>query len=165
MSGEGKPDLAGLDLAEADCSALRVGVVAATWHATVMDGLLGGALRALSEAQVEAPTVIRVPGSFELPVMVAEVAKHGYDAVVALGVIIRGGTPHFEYVCRAATDGLSRVALDSGVPVGFGVLTCDDEQQALDRTGGEGAREDKGHEVAQAAMVTALEIRRLRHPY
>lgn len=160
MSGEGSPDLV-----PADCSALRVGVVAAAWHTEVTDGLLAGALRALEEAQVEAPTVIRVPGSFELPVMAAEVAKLGYDAVVALGVIIRGGTPHFEYVCQAATDGLSRVALDTGVPIGFGVLTCDDEQQALDRAGLDGAREDKGYDAAQAALVTAMEIRRLRHPY
>ena len=160
MSGEGSPDLA-----PADCSALRVGVVAASWHTEVMDGLLGGALRALEEARVEAPTVIRVPGSFELPVMVAEVAKLGYDAIVALGVVIRGGTPHFEYVCRAAADGLSRVALDTGVPVGFGLLTCDDEQQAVDRASPSGAGENKGHQAAQSALVTAMEIYRLRHPY
>lgn len=160
MSGKGSPDLT-----PTGCQSLRVGVVAASWHAQVMDGLLSGALRALDKAGVEAPTVIRVPGSFELPVMAAEVARLGYDAVVALGVVIRGGTPHFEYVCQAATDGLSRVAVDTGVPVGFGLLTCDDEQQALDRAGLQGSREDKGYEAAQAALLTAQQVRALRHPY
>jgi 6,7-dimethyl-8-ribityllumazine synthase len=86
-----------------------------------------------------------------------------YDAVVALGVVVRGGTPHFEYVCQAATDGLNRVALDTGVPIGFGVLTCDDEEQALDRAGLPQSREDKGYEATQAALHTAVTIRRLRH--
>jgi 6,7-dimethyl-8-ribityllumazine synthase len=79
--------------------------------------------------------------------------------VVALGVVIRGGTPHFEYVCAAATDGLSRVAVDTGVPVGFGLLTCDDDQQALDRAGLASSREDKGFEAAVAAVATAVALR------
>jgi 6,7-dimethyl-8-ribityllumazine synthase len=82
---------------------------------------------------------------------------------VALGVVIRGGTPHFDYVCRAATDGLTRVSLDTGVPVGFGVLTCDDEAQALDRAGLDGSQEDKGYDVALAAVATAATLRDLRH--
>lgn len=158
MSGEGLPALERLD-----CRALRVGVVAAQWHPRVMEGLLAGAQRALGEANVESPTIMAVPGSFELPVAAQHLTRLGYDAVVALGVVVRGGTPHFDYVCRAATDGLSRVALASGVPVGFGLLTCDTEQQALDRAGLEGSREDKGYEAAQAALVTAVAIRRLRH--
>jgi 6,7-dimethyl-8-ribityllumazine synthase len=158
VSGEGLPALDTVD-----CHALRVGVVAAQWHETVMDGLLSGALRALDEASVEAPTVVRVPGSFELPVAALHLTRLGYDAVVALGVVVRGATPHFDYVCRAATDGLSRVALDSGVPLGFGLLTCDTEEQALDRAGLDGSHEDKGHEAVQAALLTALTIRRLRH--
>jgi 6,7-dimethyl-8-ribityllumazine synthase len=158
VSGEGLPALDTVD-----CHALRVGVVAAQWHPTVMDGLVSGALRGLDEARVEAPTVVRVPGSFELPVAALHVARLGYDAVVALGVVVRGGTPHFDYVCRAATDGLSRVALDSGVPVGFGLLTCDTEEQALDRAGLQGSREDKGYEAVQAALLTAVTVRRLRH--
>ena len=89
-------------------------------------------------------------------------AERGYDAVVALGVVIRGGTPHFDYVCQAATDGLTRVTLDTGVPVGFGVLTCDDEQQALDRAGLTGSKEDKGYEAASAALVTATTLRDIR---
>jgi 6,7-dimethyl-8-ribityllumazine synthase len=160
MSGEGSPDLERID-----GRALRVGVVAASWHAAVMDGLLAGALRALDEAGVEVPTIVRVPGSFELPVAALHVARLGYDAVVALGVVIRGGTPHFDYVCTAATDGLSRVAVETGVPVGFGLLTCDDEAQALDRAGLPESSEDKGYEAAQAALATAVTIHRLKHAY
>ncbi len=155
MSGHGAPTPARID-----ATGLRVAVVAASWHEEVMDGLLAGALRACAEATVE-PTVVRVPGTFELPVVVGALAARGYDAVVALGVVIRGGTPHFEYVCSAATDGLTRVALDHGVPVGFGVLTCDTEQQALDRAGLEGSVEDKGHEATTAALQTALTLRTL----
>jgi 6,7-dimethyl-8-ribityllumazine synthase len=108
--------------------------------------------------------VLRVPGAYELPVVSAACAVSGAEAVVALGVVIRGGTPHFDYVCDAATSGLTRVALDTGVPVGFGLLTCDDEQQALDRAGLEGSREDKGREAAEAAIATALLLRRVRTP-
>ena len=85
-----------------------------------------------------------------------------FDAVVALGVVIRGGTPHFDYVCNAATDGLTRVALDARKPVGFGLLTCDDEAQALDRAGLPGSREDKGAEATWAAITTALTLRDIR---
>lgn len=131
----------------------RLAVVAASWHREVMDGLLAGALAAAREAGVE-PTVVRVPGSFELPVVADRLART-HDAVAALGVVIRGGTPHFDYVCAAATDGLSRVALDHGVPVGFGLLTCDDEEQARDRAGLPGSREDKGREAVAAALETA----------
>ena len=138
---------------------LRVGVVAARWHEDVMAGLLDGALRALALAGVQDPLVLRVPGSFELPVACARLARARYDALVALGVVIRGDTPHFEYVCRAATEGLVRVSADTGVPIGFGVLTCDDEEQALDRAGLPDSAEDKGFEAAQAAMATVLALR------
>ena len=104
---------------------------------------------------------MRVAGSFELPVVAAALART-HDAVVALGVVIRGGTPHFDYVCGATTDGLARVALDTGVPVGFGLLTCDTDEQAIDRAGLEGSREDKGREAAEAALSTALTLRELR---
>lgn len=153
MSGEGAPSL------RLAANGLRVAVVAAQWHQTVMDGLLAGALRALGEAGLTDPRVVRVPGSFELPVTVARLARAGYDAVVALGVVIRGGTPHFEYVCQAATDGLTRVSVETGVPVGFGVLTCDTEEQALERAGLDWSREDKGREAAEAAVATALTLR------
>jgi 6,7-dimethyl-8-ribityllumazine synthase len=146
-----------MDLIGAD--ELRVGVVAARWHEEVMAGLVDGALRALEQARVDDPLVLRVPGSFELPVACARLARARYDALVALGVVIRGETPHFEYVCRAASEGLVRVSVDSGVPIGFGVLTCDDEAQALDRAGLPGSSEDKGFEAAQAALATVLVLR------
>jgi 6,7-dimethyl-8-ribityllumazine synthase len=157
MSGAGAPDQKPVD-----CSDLRVAVVAASWHVQVMDGLLDGALRACKDYRVAPPMVVRVPGTFELPVVAAELAARDYDAVVALGVVIRGGTPHFDFVCNAATDGLTRVALDHRVPVGFGVLTCDDEAQALDRAGLDGSREDKGYEATSAALLTARTLRDVR---
>jgi 6,7-dimethyl-8-ribityllumazine synthase len=156
VSGTGAPQLS---LAGAD--GLRVAVVASQWHQQVMDALVDGARRALADAGVLDVQVVRVPGAFELPLAAQAVAATGCDAVVALGVVIRGGTPHFDYVCRAATDGLTRVALDAGVPVGFGLLTCDDERQALDRAGLAGSSEDKGYQAAQAAVATALTLRTL----
>lgn len=143
-----------------DAQDLTVAVVAAQWHTEVMDGLLAGAERALTAFGVTQRTIVRVPGTFELPVVAAKLATT-HDAVVALGVVIRGGTPHFEYVCSAATDGLNRVALDSGVPVGFGVLTCDTDAQALDRAGLPGSAEDKGFEATAAALQTADTLRGL----
>ena len=160
MSGEGSPTARPID-----CHDLRVAVVAASWHEQVMDGLVAGATRALSDYRVEAPPVVRVPGSFELPVVAKALADQGYEAVVALGVVIRGGTPHFDYVCTAATDGLNRVALDTGAAVGLGLLTCDTEQQALDRAGLDGSSEDKGYEAASAALVTAMTLRKIRRGY
>jgi 6,7-dimethyl-8-ribityllumazine synthase len=141
---------------------VKVAVVAASWHTEVMDGLLAGTQRALDAHQVMDATVIRVPGTFELPVVALALAQQGYDAIVALGVVIRGGTPHFDFVCNAATDGLTRVTLDTGVPVGFGVLTCDNDEQALDRAGLEGSKEDKGWEATSAALATARVIREVR---
>ncbi|HEU5037175.1 MAG TPA: 6,7-dimethyl-8-ribityllumazine synthase [Nocardioides sp.] len=155
MAGHGAPEAETFD-----ASGLRVAVVAASWHTQVMDGLLAGAQRALADFHATADTV-RVPGTFELPVVAGALAAQGYDAVVALGVVVRGGTPHFEYVCSAATDGLTRVALDHSVAVGFGVLTCDDDQQALDRAGLEGSKEDKGYEATAAALLTARTLREL----
>jgi 6,7-dimethyl-8-ribityllumazine synthase len=140
---------------------LRVTVVAAQWHEQIMAGLIGGAQRALRDLGVSEVSIVRVPGSFELPLVAQVAARAGCDAVVALGVVIRGGTPHFEFVCAAATDGLTRVALDTGVPIGFGLLTCDDEESARDRAGLPGSPEDKGYEAAQAAVATALTINRL----
>lgn len=155
MSGVGAPALS------VDGSGMRIVVVAASWHTTVMEGLLGGALRALAAAGVADPQVVRVPGSFELPVAAMKAASAGADAVVALGVVIRGGTPHFDYVCQAATSGTTEVALQTRVPVGFGVLTCDDEAQALARAGLPGSTEDKGAQAAEAAIATVLALREL----
>jgi 6,7-dimethyl-8-ribityllumazine synthase len=144
-----------------DCSDLRVAVVAASWHEQVMGGLLDGAREACDRYQVGSCDVVRVPGSFELPVAALALAREGFDAVVALGVVIRGGTPHFDYVCSAATHGLNQVALETGTPVGFGLLTCDTEQQALDRAGLEGSSESKGYEATAAALHTAHTLRQL----
>lgn len=144
-----------------DARGLDVVVIAGTWHDVITDGLIAGAERALV-ASGASWRLVRVPGSFELPVAAKVALEAGADAVVALGVIIRGGTPHFEYVSSAATDGLTRVALDTGKPVGFGVLTLDDEQQGIDRAGLDGSHEDKGHEAADAAVRTALVLRALR---
>ena len=156
MSGHGAPR------AEAvDASGLSVVVVAGQWHDTITDGLIAGAKRIL-DASGATWRLVRVPGSFELPVAAKAALDAGADAAVALGVIIRGGTPHFDFVSSAATDGLTRVALDTGKPVGFGVLTLDDEQQGLDRAGLAGSKEDKGAEAADAAIRTALVLRDLR---
>ncbi|HJA04872.1 MAG TPA: 6,7-dimethyl-8-ribityllumazine synthase [Candidatus Microbacterium stercoravium] len=155
MSGTGQPQQGGVD-----ATGIRVVVVAGTWHSTISDALLAGAERMLEQANADY-RVVRVAGAFELPVVSKAALDTGADAVVALGVIIRGGTPHFEYISAAATDGLTRVALDTGKPVGFGVLTTDDEQQALVRAGLPESREDKGFEAADAAVRAVLALRAL----
>lgn len=157
MSGEGAPAERLLD-----ARGLRVAVVATRWYAGVTDALVEGALRALRRCRVEEPTVVRVPGAFELPVVAKALAQQGHQAVVCLGLVLRGETPHFDYVCQAVTGGCTQVAVTTGVPVGFGVLTCDDEEQAVARSGVPGAREDKGAEAALAAVETALLLRELR---
>ena len=126
-----------------------------------MDGLVDGAQRALAAHGVNdaESSGCRAPSSCRSS---PRPSPEGYDAVVALGVVIRGGTPHFDYVCSAATDGLTQVALDHGVPVGFGVLTCDTDEQALDRAGLEGSSEDKGYEATAAALATARTLAGLR---
>ncbi len=156
MSGEGEPEL---QLAGA--SELAIAIVAGRWHQTISEALLIGAKRKIEAAGVAEMTVVRVAGAIELPV-VAQTLARTHDAVVALGVVIRGGTPHFEYVCDAVTAGLTRVSLDEGTPVTNGVLTTDDEQQALDRAGLPGSKEDKGAQAAAAAIDTALTLEHLR---
>jgi 6,7-dimethyl-8-ribityllumazine synthase len=145
---------------QVDGTGLRVAIVAASWHPTVMDGLIDGARRGLADAGVGSVQLVRVPGAFELTVACARLAE-SYDALVALGVVIRGGTPHFDYICQAVSMGLTDVSVRTGVPVGFGVLTCDDDQQAFDRAGLAGSSEDKGHEAATAAVATVLTLRAL----
>ncbi|HWT32217.1 MAG TPA: 6,7-dimethyl-8-ribityllumazine synthase [Microbacterium sp.] len=157
MSGKGAPSAA----TEIDGTGLRVVVVAASWHDTIMGGLVAGAARALDASGADW-SLVRVPGSFELAVAAQAAFAGGADAVVALGVIIRGGTPHFEYVSSAATDGLNRVSLDAGKPVGFGLLTLDNEQQGLNRAGLPDSEEDKGAEAADAALRTAVVVKALR---
>ena len=154
MSGDGAPRIS------TDGTGLMVTIVAGRWHEEITNGLLAGAHRVLA-ASGAVVTEVRVPGSFELPVVCRAALDAGADAVVALGVIIRGGTPHFEFVSDAATSGLTQVAILTGKAVGFGVLTLDDEQQGLDRAGLPGSREDKGAEAAEAALATAIIIRDL----
>jgi 6,7-dimethyl-8-ribityllumazine synthase len=159
VSGGGAP------AAEAvDARGLRVAIVATRWHDRITSALLDSAWRAAKECRVKDDeiTVVRVPGAFELPIVAAALARQ-HDAVVCLGLVLRGGTPHFDYVCEAVTTGCTRVALDTNVPIGFGVLTCETEEQALDRSGLPGAHEDKGREATLAALETAVVLRDLRH--
>lgn len=140
MSGTGTPEDTPLNAGH-----LRIAIVAGRWHAEIVDALVSSATEAAAEAGVT-PDLYRAPGAFEIPVVAQRLAKT-YDGVVALGVVMRGGTPHFDYVCRAVTDGCVRVSLDSGKPVGFGVLTVDDEHQARERL-------DKGREAVRAVLET-----------
>jgi 6,7-dimethyl-8-ribityllumazine synthase len=159
VSGEGRPDI---DVPE--CEGIRLAIAATRWHVRITDTLLERALAAAAKAGIAEPTVVRVPGAVELPVVCQALARH-HEAVVALGVVIRGGTPHFEYVCDAVTAGLTRVSLDESTPVGNGVLTVDSEEQALDRCGLPGSAEDKGFEACVAALETAMVVRGLRQPW
>lgn len=157
MSKHGAPTNTAEELKALDGKNLKVAILAASWHETVMNGLIDGAQRAAKDANIGTVDLVRVPGSFELPVA-ARVLAEKYDAVIALGVVIRGGTPHFDYVCQAATMGLTQVSLDTRTPIGFGVLTCDDEAQAVDRAGLEGSAEDKGYEAFSAAVMTVAAL-------
>lgn len=148
MSGHGAPSMS------VDGAGKTVDIIASLWHTEVMDGLVAGALRAVEAAGATA-RVLRVPGAFELPVVAEKLARNGSYAIVCLGVVVRGDTPHFDYVCEAVTRGLTDVARSHAVPVGFGVLTTDDDAQALARAGLEGSREDKGAEAVEAALATA----------
>ena len=158
MSGHGAPPPRPVNGADR----LSVTVVASRWHGEIMDALLDGARRALQANGVHDVTEVRVPGAFELPVAAARAVAAGADAVVALGVVIRGGTPHFDYVCQGATAGLTSVSVRTGVPVGFGLLTCDDEEQARARAGLPGSSEDKGYEATVAALETAVTLAAMR---
>lgn len=157
--GAGVPDMP--ELSELGVADLSLAIVASTWHTKICDALLDGALRVAKTAGVAGPTVVRVLGAIEIPVVAQELAQN-HDAVVALGVVIRGQTPHFDYVCDAVTQGLTRVSLDASTPVANGVLTTDTEQQALDRAGLPGSAEDKGEQATAAALSTALTLRDLR---
>ncbi|MBO0810219.1 MAG: 6,7-dimethyl-8-ribityllumazine synthase [Actinobacteria bacterium] len=156
MSGTGRP---GAD--PVDAAGLTLAIAATRWHAEITGSLVSRAVAAAAACGIDDPLVVRVPGAVELPVVAAELAGR-HDAVACLGAVIRGGTPHFEYVCDAVTYGLSRVALDAATPVGNGVLTCDTLDQARDRCGLEGSTEDKGWEAVVAALDTALVLRSLR---
>jgi 6,7-dimethyl-8-ribityllumazine synthase len=156
MSGQGRPELSTVDAA-----GLSLAIAATRWHAEITDSLVDRATAAAKACGVTGPRVVRVAGAVELPVVAQELAKR-YDAVVCLGAVIRGGTPHFEYVCDSVTAGLTRVALDCGTPVGNGVLTCNTIEQARDRSGLPDSSEDKGWEAVVAALDTAILLRALR---
>jgi 6,7-dimethyl-8-ribityllumazine synthase len=155
VSGNGIPSLK-----VGDASGVKLAIVASTWHDQICTALLEGALRVAGDAGIDNPTIVRVLGAIEIPV-VAQALARTHDAVVALGVVIQGGTPHFSYVCDAVTAGLTRVSLDTSTPVANGVLTVNNEQQAIDRSGLPGSAEDKGAQAAAAALDTALTLRRL----
>src|SRR5215467_9254788 len=156
MSGEGRPQLPTVDAAD-----LTIAIAGTRWHTEITDSLVDRAATAAKDSGVGDLLVVRVAGAIELPVVAQELTKH-YDAVVCLGAVIRGGTPHFEYVCDAVTAGLTRVALDSGTPVGNGVLTCNTVQEARDRSGLPDSSEDKGWEAVVAALDTAILLHDLR---
>jgi len=151
-----------------DARQLTLAIAATRWHAEITDSLVDRAIAAAKACGVDSPVVVRVAGAVELPVVAAALANRGFDAVACLGAVIRGGTPHFEYVCDAVTAGLTRVALDSGKPVGNGVLTCNTIEEARDRSGlpgsadFKGSAEDKGWEAVVAALDTALLLRAIQ---
>jgi len=155
-AGDGIPEVP-----EMDASGVKLAIVASTWHPKICDALLDGARRVADGCGVVDPTVVRVHGAIEIPVIAQELART-HDAVIALGVVIRGETPHFDYVCDAVTQGLTRVSLDAATPVANGVLTTENEQQAVNRAGLPGSAEDKGAQAAAAALSTALTLRDLR---
>ncbi|WFE20002.1 6,7-dimethyl-8-ribityllumazine synthase [Solwaraspora sp. WMMD937] len=153
MAGFGEPGVSSVDAA-----GLTVGVVAARWHTDLVDAMLTRALAAADACGVADVQVVRVAGSVELPVVVQALARR-CDAVVALGVVVRGATAHFDYVCRSVTDGLTRVSLDESTPVGHGVLTVETIDQARDRAGLPGSAEDKGWSSMVAVLDAALALR------
>ena len=154
MAKHGAPQL------QVDASGLNVAIIAGSWHTPFMNGLIDGATTTL-EASGATHRLITVAGSFEIPLAAQVALANGYDAVVCLGVIIRGETPHFDFVADAVTSGLTRVQLDAGKPVGFGILTVDDDAQALDRAGLADSNESKGQEAAEAAIQLAVTVREL----
>jgi 6,7-dimethyl-8-ribityllumazine synthase len=155
MAGHGAPELSTVD-----ATGLRIGVVATRWHADLVDHMLARAVAAAGECNVDEVVTARVAGSVELAIVAQALARR-CDAVAALGVVIRGDTAHFDYVCRSVTDGLTRVALDEGTPVAHGVLTVDTVEQARDRAGLPGSSEDKGWSSVVAALDAAVALRTL----
>lgn len=155
MSKEGLPQNLAID-----ASGMRVAVVTATWNEEICDQIHARAIARGRELGAEVAE-FRVAGALELPVVVQALARK-YDAVVAGGCVVRGGTPHFDYVCDSVTQGLTRVALDEQTPVGNAVLTVNEYEQAVDRAGFEGSNEDKGAESMEAALATVQTLRQIR---
>jgi len=141
-----------------DMSMFKISVISASWHKDICDALVRGAHKALQQSKVTIEPVIYVPGSFELPLAAQYALDSGSDAAVVLGVVLRGETPHFDYVCQGVTDGVMNVSISRSKPIGFGVLTVDTIEQAIARSGVEGSKEDKGYD----ATVAALELLRIK---
>ncbi len=136
----------------------KVAIISSSWHLDICNDLIAGAKRALTQAQVGTVEVQFVPGSFEIPLSAQYAFEAGFDAVVALGLVLKGETPHFDYVCQGVTQGVIDVSLKHSKPIGYGVLMCNDLDQAIDRCGRATSKEDKGYDSA----VAALELLHLR---
>ncbi|CAB4537040.1 unannotated protein [freshwater metagenome] len=130
----------------------KVAIISSSWHLDICNDLIAGATRALEEAKVGKIEVIFVPGSFEIPLAAQKAFEKGFDAVIALGLVLKGETPHFDYVCQGVTQGVIDVQLKFSKPVGYGVLMCNDLDQAIARSGRPGSKEDKGYDSALAAL-------------
>lgn len=133
-------------------SGKRVGIVSSQWHPEICDALVAGAERAIKEAGITDVTVRKVAGSFEIPLASQQMLDAGCDAVITVGLVLRGETPHFDYVCQGVTSGVMDVMLSRSKPIGFGVLMCDNLEQAKARSGIPGSKEDKGYDAAVAAL-------------
>ena len=137
----------------------KVVIISSSWHLDICNDLIAGARRALDTAQVKNIEVQYVPGSFEIPLAAQYAFEKGFDAVVAVGLVLKGETPHFDYVCQGVTQGVIDVSLKYGKPIGYGVLMCDDLDQAIARCGRPHSKEDKGYDSA----IAALELLRLKN--
>ena len=131
----------------------KVAIISSSWHPDICGDLIAGARRALEAAEVKKIKVIYVPGSFEIPLAAQHAFENGFDAVVAVGLVLKGETPHFDYVCQGVTQGVIDVQLKFSKPIGYGVLMCNDLDQAIARSGVAGSKEDKGYDSAIAALA------------
>jgi 6,7-dimethyl-8-ribityllumazine synthase len=139
----------------------RAVIISARWHREICQAMVEGAKRALHEARINNPSEVEVAGSFELPLAAKFALESGADLAVVLGVVVRGETPHFDYVCQGVTEGIMKLSLELGKPIGFGVLTVDNIEQAIARSGGVGSKEDKGFDSA----IAALDLLRLKRNF
>jgi len=130
----------------------RVAIISSSWHLDICNDLIAGAQRALKAASINNVEVIYVPGSFEIPLAAQLAFEKGFNAVVAVGLVLEGQTPHFDYICQGVTQGVMDVSLKFSAPIGFGVLMCNTLDQAIARSGRPGSVEDKGYDSAVAAI-------------
>jgi 6,7-dimethyl-8-ribityllumazine synthase len=137
----------------------RIAIISSSWHLDICNDLIAGAQRALKQGQVKDVRIDFVPGSFEIPLAAQYAFEAGFDGVVALGLVLKGETPHFDYVCQGVTQGVIDVSLKFGKPIGYGVLMCNDLDQAIDRAGRAESKEDKGYDSA----IAVLELLHLRN--